>query len=112
MRNVPGIPSPPSAATDAMDVKPVSYLRATQAVHERSLTPLVFPRHRPRESPEPAAHSGELPSGERRHQPERRRLCRRIDPKDTGPYDTRAVEERRSGNRRNSDITTEIEEKI
>ncbi|MBU0592130.1 MAG: hypothetical protein ABIG70_14020 [Pseudomonadota bacterium] len=112
MRNVPSIPPLSPAAADAMDVKPVSYLRAAQVVGERSLTPLVFPHHRTLEKSEPDTSSGTPPSEDRRREVERRRFCRRINQKDTGLYDTRAAEERRSGNRRESDITTKIEENI
>jgi hypothetical protein len=95
-----------------VDVKPVSYLRAAQIVSERSLMPLVFPRHRKSENAAPDKRPGEAFSTERRSRVDRRRFSRRIRHKSASPYDTRAMEERRTGNRRSSDITTRIEEKI
>ncbi|PWB48049.1 MAG: hypothetical protein C3F18_11860 [Nitrosomonadales bacterium] len=112
MRNIPSVPPSPSAAADAVDVKAVSYLRALRIVGERSLLPLVFPRHRPAADEEPLAASAAAPAEERRRGTERRRFSRRIRNKSANLYDTRASEERRRGNRRDSDITTKIQEKI
>lgn len=112
MRYIPSIPPSPSTPVDAVDVKPVSYLRAAMIVGERSLTPLVFPHHRPAQAEEPVPTGSEQPlPEERRRGIERRRISRRIRRTGASPYDTRAPEERRSGNRRESDITTKIQEK-
>ena len=112
MRNVPSMPLPPSSPADALDVKPVSYLRAAMIVGERSLTPLLFPHHRPVKNEAPAPTGAPLPPEERRSGIERRRFSRRMRSQGASLYDTRAPEERRGGNRRDSDITTKIEEKI
>jgi hypothetical protein len=112
MRNIPSVPPSPSAAAEAVDVKPVSYLRALRIVGERSLLPLVFPRHRPAADKEPAGALAAVLAEERRRGAERRKFSRRIRSKGASLYDTRASEERRRGNRRDSDITTKIQEKI
>lgn len=112
MRNTPSIPPSPSTAADAVDVKPISYLRAMRIVGERSLMPLVFPHHRPAANTGKVSTFAVVPTEERRRGIERRRFSRRILHKNTNLYDTRAPEERRRGNRRDSDITTKIQEKI
>lgn len=112
MRYTPSLPPLPSAAVDAVEVKPVSYLRAAHVVSERSLTPLVFPRHRPVENAEPVGAAEAHVPEEHRSGIDRRGVCRRIQQKTSSPYDTRAEEDRRHGNRRNGDLTTRIEEDI
>lgn len=112
MLNIPRIPYPQSVAPDAVDVKPVSNLRATKPVSERSLIPLVFSQYQRLERVGSGVFPGAPPRSERRHGTERRGLCRRIEQKGMGPFDTRGAEERRNGNRRDSDMTTQIEENI
>lgn len=112
MRNIPSIPPSPAAPADTIDVRPVGYLRALQIVGERSLMPLVFPRHRAATNAGPAAATAPESKQERRQGSERRKVSRRIRNKSASLYDTRASEERRCGNRRDSDITTKIQEKI
>jgi hypothetical protein len=117
MRNTPSITPLPATYVDEVEVKPVNYLRAARIVGERSLTALVFPRHRPVKQAEKAIPDAPVPA-ERRRGSERRAFSRRIRHAGAGSatahgprYDTRAPEERRSSNRRYSDITTRIEEK-
>lgn len=112
MRNIPAVPTSPGAPADAVDVRPISYLRALQIVGERSLMPLVFPRQRTAANAEPAPAAALEPKQERRQGAERRKVSRRIRNKSASLYDTRASEERRRGNRRDSDVTTKIQEKI
>ncbi|MBZ0104685.1 MAG: hypothetical protein K8H84_03555 [Sulfuricella denitrificans] len=112
MRNVPSMPPVTPAIADEVVVRPVSYLRAAKVVGERDLTPLVFSLKQPSNKADMDAFPGTPSSAEHRRETERRSLCRRIASKGMGPYDTRAAEERRSGNRRASDITTQIEENI
>lgn len=109
MRNIPSVPPSPSPVADAVDINAVSYLRPARIVGERSLLPLVFPHHR--RAPEETAHPAAAPEKEWRRGVERRMFSRRIRNKGASLYDTRASEERRRGNRRESDITTKIEEK-
>ena len=110
MRNTPSITPLPATYVDGLEVKPVNYLRAARIVGERSLTPLVFPFRRP--GKKTAAIPDAPPPTERRRSGERRGFSRRIRHTGASRYDTRAPEERRSCNRRNSDFTTRIEEKI
>ncbi|MDO8890715.1 MAG: hypothetical protein Q8N54_10845 [Sulfurimicrobium sp.] len=111
MRSIPSIPPTPSVVTDALDVKPINYLRAPPPVGERNLTPLVFPHRQTAEKAGSGAAGNVPPLVERRRKNERRKYSRRIRPAGSTLYDTRAHEERRSGNRRDSDITTKIQEK-
>lgn len=110
MRNTPSITPLPATFVDEVEVKPVNYLRAARIVGERSLTALVFPRHRPVKQAEEAIPDAPVPA-ERRRGSERRSFSRRIWHTGASRYDTRAPEERRSSNRRHGDITTRIEEK-
>lgn len=110
MRNTPSITPLPATYVDGVEVKPVNYLHAARIVGERSLTPLVFPRHRPAQKT--AGIPDAPPPTERRRGGERRSFSRRIRHAGANRYDTRAPEERRSRNRRNSDFTTRIEEKV
>lgn len=111
MRNTPSITPLPATFVDEVEVKPVNYLRAARIVGERSLTALVFPRHRPVKQAEKAIPEALIPAEERRRGSERRAFSRRIRHAGASRYDTRAPEERRSSNRRHGDITTRIEEK-
>lgn len=109
MRYTPSITPLSATNTDEVEVKPVNYLRAARVVGERSLTPLVFPRHRAAQKTAPIPD--DPPSVERRNGRERRNISRRIRHTGASLYDTRAPDERRSSNRRESDLTTRIEEK-
>lgn len=109
MRYTPSITPLSATNTDEVEVKPVNYLRAARVVGERNLTPLVFPRHHPAQKTAPIPDAP--PSVERRNGRERRNISRRLRHAGASLYDTRAPEARRSSNRRESDITTRIEEK-
>lgn len=109
MKFVPSLP-PLTGISETDEVKPLLDTRAVHPVRERLNAPLIKRRARQQNTGAREIHWGEASQQtERRERTDRREVCRRLY-LSLALMDTRALRERRRGNRRLRDAITNVDE--